>query len=186
MATDWEKSTTNKDYKVTEKKNLATQMEKDKSIVMTNPEMAKDLISLIPFQKGDIVMEPCRGDGAFYNHLKEMDITAEWCEIDEGRDYLDYDGEVDITLSNPPFAPRKLFWDFHMKAMDTTRREIYWLINMLSLNVFTTKRLTIMREKGWFINNLTIVNDRRWFGRCCWVKITRKENGFLTFVNHCY
>ena len=68
---------------------------------------------------------------------------------------------VDYTISNPPFVPRKLFWLFNSKAMETTRKEIYWLVNMGSLNVFTPKRLDEMNNKGWYINSFYVVSDKR-------------------------
>tara|TARA_R100000734_G_C3270443_1_gene66548 strand:- start:167 stop:697 length:531 start_codon:yes stop_codon:yes gene_type:complete len=148
---------------------------KGKNFVMTNPDMAKYLIeNHTNILHGDIVMEPCKGSGSFYDNLPEYS-TNHYCEIEEGLDYLKDMTKVDITLSNPPFVPRKLFWDFHTTAMKNTRREIYWLINMSSLNVFTPKRLEEMRELGWYINNFQIVSDKRWFGRYVWVKIS-KEN----------
>lgn len=175
MATSWHDAMTNG-------KNLSKQVAKDPTFCMTNPEMAKYLISLISFNDGDIVMEPCRGSGSFYNNLPN-NIIKKYCEISEGIDYLTYNEQVDITLSNPPFVPRKLFWQFHQKAMATTRREIYWLINMSSVNVFTPKRLKEMTNAGWYITNLHIVTDKRWFGRYVWIKFTKQDNKALTFTD---
>lgn len=86
-------------------------MAKDPDIVMTKPEMAKHLLSLVSFMDGDKVMEPCKGKGAFYDNLPS-NVEKLYCEINEGKDYLTQEVEVDITLSNPPFVPRKLFWQF--------------------------------------------------------------------------
>ena len=93
---------------------------------------------------------------------------------------------VDYTISNPPFVPRKLFWSFHCKAMDTTRKGIYWLINMSSLNVFTPKRLEEMSSKGWYINNFHIVSDKRWFGRYVWIKISKENNDIMSWCKTSY
>jgi hypothetical protein len=152
-------------YKPKNEDRLGTLVEKDNDIVMTNPEMAKHLISTISFQDGDIVCDPCKGKGAFYNNFPD-NVKKIYFEINEGKDYLTPECEmVDITISNPPFIPRKLFWDFHVKAMDTTRRNIYWLVNITSINVFTPKRLDEMKEKNWYMEHLHIVSDKRWFGR---------------------
>ncbi|MAO24642.1 MAG: hypothetical protein CMJ25_28170 [Phycisphaerae bacterium] len=152
----------------------------DKSIVMTKPSMAKYLISTIEFLDGDVVLEPCRGDCAFYDNFP-INVEKEFCEINEGKDFLEYENEVDYVISNPPFVPRKLFWSFNQKAMKITRKKIYWLINLSSLNVFTTKRLKEMREQGWFINSMRIVNDKRWFGRYAFIEISKDNNNFVTF-----
>ncbi len=167
------------EYESNENDKLSKKVEKDRTIVMTKPSMAKHLISLVSFMDNDRVLEPCKGDGAFYDNLPN-NINKDWCEINEGKDYLDFNGRVDITLSNPPFVPRKLFWSFMQKAMETTEREIYWLINMQSLNVFTPKRLNEMKEQNWFIHTFHIVSDSRWYGRYVWLKIGREDMNVIT------
>ena len=85
--------TENKVWDYVSKKNgkdcLAEQVEKHgKKVVMTNPEMAKHLLARIKFNKGDRVLEPCRGDGAFFNNFPEFPITA-----------IDLDLSISISIS---------------------------------------------------------------------------------------
>jgi len=167
------------DYESNKNDPLAEKVKKDPTIVMTNPLMAKYLLDRIKFEDGDIVLEPCLGDGAFYNNFPENTINK-WCEINEGVDFLESTESPDYTISNPPFIPRKLFWEFHKKAMEITKKEIYWLINFSSLNVFTPKRLDEMTEAGWFIQDLHIVADKRWFGRYCFIRISKTPSTFIT------
>ena len=47
------------------------------------------------------VLEPCKGEGAFMNHLPK---NTEWCEITEGRNYYDYNKKVDWIVTNPPYS----------------------------------------------------------------------------------
>jgi len=168
------------DYKSNQDDKLSIQIDKTPDIAFTKDEMAKHLISIIEFKEGDIVMEPCYGKGSFYNNLPEYTNNI-FCEINMDKDYLQFDGNSDITLSNPPFVPRKLFWEFHKKAMDTTNREIWWLINISSLNVFTPNRIIEMNEKGWYLNHLHITADKRWFGRYVWCQFTKTDLGILSF-----
>ena len=170
------------EYKSNEDDKLAKQVEKDNDIVMTKPEMAIHLLSLIDLKEGDILLEPCKGKGAFYDNFPDNTINK-YCEINEGIDFLDYDenDKVDYVLSNPPFVPRKLFWLFQQKAMKVSKKEIYWLINMGALNVFTPKRLNEMSEQGWYINSFHIVSDKRWYGRYVWVKISKINNNFISY-----
>lgn len=168
------------DYESNSNDRLAEQVKKNNDIVNTSNDMAKHLISLIKFKKNDIVLEPCKGTGSFFNNFPEHTINK-WCEINEDKDYFDFNERVDYVISNPPFVPRKLFWEFHLHSMSICNKEIYWLINLSALNVFTPKRLEIMKEKGWFINSLHIVSDKRWFGRYVFVKITKKNNNFISW-----
>ena len=170
------------DYKSNENDNLSKLVSKDKSIVMTTPEMAKYLINLVISEANDIWLDPCRGDGAFYNNFPE-NCDKKWCEINEGVDFFSFNEQVDITISNPPFVPRKLFWDFMVHSMEITRKKIYWLINISSLNVFTSKRLEEMKSKSWFINSIHIVSDKRWFGRYCLIEIGKIDNNFFKWSN---
>lgn len=179
-------------WNYTSKKNgkdcLAEQVDKHGSqLVMTNPVMAIELLKNIPFEDDDIVLEPACGTGSFYNNFP-INTTNIWCEINKGIDFLDWDDDdkVEYVISNPPFIPRKLFWDFHLKAMNITTKGIYWLINLSALNVFTTKRLCEMNEKGWYIQSMRIVNDRRWFGRYAFIHISKGKSNFITYDRTTY
>lgn len=167
-------------YEAGEVDKLAQKIEKDPGIAFTKRTMAQHLVSLVNFTRGDVVMEPCYGDGAFFDCLPE-NTTNLFCEINLGIDYLAQNKIVDITLSNPPFVPRKLFWQFHQKAMETTNREIWWLINISSLNVFTPNRIEEMNSKQWFLNRMHITSDKRWFGRYVWCQFIKEDRNFMTF-----
>ena len=163
-------------------KDLYTKIKNDETFEYTNNEMAKYLISTIKFKDNDIVIEPCKGGGAFYNNLPN-NIIKKYCEIKENKDYLLFNEMVDVTLSNPPFVPRKLFWSFMLNAMKTTRREIYWLINMRSLEVFTKNRMEEIKKNEWYLQSMKILSDKRWRGRYVWCKFTKEPNDFFTCCN---
>jgi len=75
--------------------------------VQTHPDFAKRIIDHFSpqFQPGDTFLEPCKGDGAFYDQLPE---PKDWCEIDLGRDFLTYDGYADWILTNFPWSGKVL------------------------------------------------------------------------------
>lgn len=72
---------------------------------MTPSKVARKLIQLLPLYK-DVyikILDPFRGGGAFfYNFPEHSDM--EWCEIDNGRDFFDYNKQVDWIISNPPYS----------------------------------------------------------------------------------
>lgn len=173
----WYEKTENKHDKLGELVNR-----KGIDITYTKPSMAQYLIEIVVKKNPGKLkwMEPCKGAGAFFNNFPS-NIQGEWCEITEGVDYLEYQGQVDITISNPPFVPRKVFWEFMLKAMDTTTHKIYWLLNLSSINVFTPRRLDIMEEKGWYIQSFHIVQDKRWYGRYSLVEIGREDIGVMKY-----
>jgi hypothetical protein len=127
----------------------------------TKPEMAKDLISLVPITKGDLLFDPCAGGGAFYDNFPEPRVAL---EIDNGQDFLEGEGvrEVDWIITNPPFH---LGWKFAEKATRDCRKGFAFLHSLTSFNQYTPRRLTILRERGFELTRLHIVADKRWFGR---------------------
>ena len=169
------------DYKSNKDDRLAQKVKKDPDIVHTRHEHARALLRLVKFRDNDRVMEPCKGKGAFYDNFPD-NVTKFWCEKNESRDYMFWNETVDITISNPPFVPRKLFWLFQQKAMETTEREIWWLINISSMNVFTQRRIEEMKALGWYINQFNITCDKRWFGRYVFLKIDRIKSDVFRWV----
>lgn len=76
--------------------------------IKTNPDFAKKIVDHFSqqFQIGDTFLEPCRGDGAFYDLLPS---PKSWCEIDKGRDFLTYDFKektFDWCITNLPWSAK--------------------------------------------------------------------------------
>jgi hypothetical protein len=68
-------------------------------VVYTPDWLAADMVA--HFNPTGIVMDPCRGGGAFFDKLPE---GALWCEIAQGRDFFFCEREVDWLISNPPYS----------------------------------------------------------------------------------
>ncbi len=72
--------------------------------VFTPSNVAKKIIEY--FNPAGVCLEPCKGSGAFYDLMPE---PKEWCEITEGRDFLEYTGYVDWIITNPPYSIYDVF-----------------------------------------------------------------------------
>ena len=72
-------------------------------IVYTPAGLAKRCIDLIPFEDNDLVLDPARGKGAFYDNFPDM-VRKTWCEYDDGRDFMMFNEAVDWTVTNPPYS----------------------------------------------------------------------------------
>lgn len=70
--------------------------------IMTPRHIAKRIIDQLPINKNDRVLDPFRGDGAFYDQFPFT--SRDWCEIKDDKDFFDYDYEVDWIISNPPYS----------------------------------------------------------------------------------
>ena len=76
---------------------------KGNDCIMTPDWVASDMIN--HFAPRGKTLEPCRGDGVFTDLLP----SARWCELNEGRDFFDWNEPVDWIISNPPFSVMRKF-----------------------------------------------------------------------------
>ena len=72
-------------------------------IVYTPVEVSKQIIEFL--QPVGKCLDPCKGNGSFYNNL----IDADYCEIAEGKDFFEYKTNVDWIIGNPPYSNFKEF-----------------------------------------------------------------------------
>jgi hypothetical protein len=106
-------------------------------IVFTPPRLAKEVID--HFAPTGKVLDPCRGNGAFYNQFPES-CEKDWCEITEGRSFFYYQKKVDWIITNPPWSLFKEFLEMGMRISDH-------VVYLVIINHFMTKsRLKTMRK----------------------------------------
>ena len=67
--------------------------------VYTPPILARDIVDF--FEPSGRCLDPCKGAGIFFDLLP---AGAEWCEIEQGRDFYAWSTPVDWIISNPPFS----------------------------------------------------------------------------------
>jgi hypothetical protein len=60
------------------------------------------------------ILEPCKGGGVFTDLMPGCD----WCEINEGKDFFDYNENVDWIISNPPYSLIRKFVLHSFKIAD--------------------------------------------------------------------
>jgi hypothetical protein len=157
----------------------------------TPEDLAKDLIKLCPLEEGDKVLEPFKGEGAFYNNFPEY-VDKEWCEIEEGRDYTAYEGQADWVITNPPFMvetqdgrKNSMFPILHHFSKVATKG-IAFLANDRFISTLTPKRLGELEERGWCIHNVCVVNVKAWRGRYFFVIFKREPSCFYKHFSKTY
>lgn len=60
------------------------------------------------------ILEPFRGAGVFLKYMP----SAEWCEVDEGRDFFKWTERVDWIVTNPPFSLLRDCWRHAARVSD--------------------------------------------------------------------
>jgi len=151
---------------------------KDKTFFYTQPEMVKDLLNLIPFKEGDKVLDAGSGKNkVWFNNLPEC-VKKYECEIDDGCNFLNWDIPVDWVVGNPPFH---LGNEFIQHSASICKVGFAFLLSIRSFNSLTPNRLEQLKQKGFYLSKIHIVNDKRWYGRYYFVIFTRDKNLFLTW-----
>ena len=120
-------------------------------IVMTPLYLAKKLIEhFSPKGKG---LEPCRGTGNIWSLLKD----ADWCEINDGKDFYMYKNKVDYIFTNPPWSQIRKF----LQHSYDIANEIYILCTVN--HIWTKSRLRDMEKAGFGIREICIFNTPKEF-----------------------
>lgn len=119
--------------------------------VMTPPDLARKIVGY--FRPTGYILEPCMGDGAFYDHLKPFAFEGkvDWCELSKGRDFLltDFgDKRYTYIVTNPPFSKFRAFLKRSMELSDH-------VIFLCTINhIFGLRaRLRDIKEAGFYIRD---------------------------------
>jgi hypothetical protein len=157
----------------------------------TPKDLAKKLIAYIDFSDNDLVLEPFRGEGAFYDNLPN--VNKDWCEIEQGRDYKDYTKNIDWVVSNPPFKLKTnekrvnsfyFLIDYYAKRVN---KGIAFLGNDTCFNTLTPKRLKELNEKyNLYIHNIIVCNVKKWRGRYFFIIFKKGNNSFYKYIEGSY
>ena len=114
-----------------------------------------------PYLKnGDQILDPCAHvTRKYYNKFIEHGFEADWCEITEGRDFFEYDGEAtDVVCSNPPYSLIDMFLE---KIISFDPRVVSLLIGFANL---TTRRMEMMEKAGYRIAVFNLTKVFKWYG----------------------
>jgi hypothetical protein len=71
----------------------------ESDVVYTPRFVSKQIIAAL--KPAGKTLDPCKGDGAFFDYLP---CDAEYCELEEGSDFLCYSKSVDWIIGNPPYS----------------------------------------------------------------------------------
>ena len=159
----------------------------------TPPELAKNLIAEVDLVRGDVVLEPFRGEGAFYNNFPEF-VKKEWCEIEEGKDYKSHDhNNVDYVITNPPFrletkssGRENAFYNLLLYYTDKVNKGICFLGNDYCFSTLTPKRLKEINEKGFYLSKIVVCSVKKWRGRYFFIVFKKQRNDFYKYIEGNY
>jgi hypothetical protein len=162
-------------------------MEKSKEFFYTKEEMVKDLLSITPIKEDDVVLDAGSGKNKVWFNCLKNNIKYE-CEIEDGCNFYDFNKEVDWVVGNPPFrfGGKNQMWLWIEKSSKIAKNGMAFLLNHRFLNLLTPNRLEKLRDCGFYLNQLHIFNDKRWYGRYYYVIFTKERSNFIGWENKTY
>lgn len=156
----------------------------------TPETLAKDLIQFVPLVQGDIVAEPFKGEGAFYNHFPDF-VEKKWAEKEQGISYTSL-LEMDWVITNPPFQLESdigrvnSFWFLLDYFSTRSRKGIAFLGNDRCLSSLTPKRLGILKDRGFSITKVIVCSVKKWRGRYFFIILEKNSQGLIDFLPNNY
>jgi hypothetical protein len=158
----------------------------------TPAELAKLLIKECDIKDGSSILEPFKGEGAFYDNFPS-NCDKYWCEIEHGVDYTTFEKSVDWVITNPPFRLEQpdggkrinAFWKIleYYATNDRVRTGIAFLGNDSCLGTLTPRRIEILNNLGWYINKIKVCAVKKWRGRYFFIILTKTKSDFYTTIN---
>ena len=111
-------------------------------MVMTPPALAKIIVD--HFSPSGPMLDPCRGEGAFFDAMKRRKSgPVSWCEISEGVDFLASTKRVTWIITNPPWSKIRAFLSHAMSVAD----EVVFLATMV--HFVTRARMADVHSAGF-------------------------------------
>lgn len=119
-------------------------------VVFTPRDLAERIVAAFADEMSGSVLEPARGDGAFYDALPPH-VTRHWCEIAEGQDFFDWTTPVDWIVTNPPWSRFRDFLEHSLRVADN-------VLFLAPINHFGTKRrVSLVSEAGFGLRRVVFV-----------------------------
>ena len=157
----------------------------------TPKECAKDLLTFIPFQPNDRVIEPFKGEGAFYDNFPST-VQKDWAELEQGKDYKDISGEYDWVITNPPFKLEtgtkhvNSFWFLLDYYTQRAKKGIAFLGNDSCFCTLTPRRQAILKERGWSMTKIVVCSIKKWRGRYFFFILEKNKPSCMNFLSTNY
>ena len=157
----------------------------------TPEDLCRKLIPHVPVEENDRVLEPFKGEGGFFKNFPANTIN-DFCEIEEGLDYKDYDKPIDWVITNPPFkldtGKKRVNCFFYLVEyyLQRVNKGIAFLAMDTCLSTLTPKRIKSINEKGFYIHKIIVSCIKKWRGRYFFIIINKQPNDFYKYIEGTY
>ena len=147
-------------------------------IFITPLDLAKIHIDSINYNDSDKWLDPCKNNGSYYNQFPND--NKDYCEILDNKDFLEYSGEVDIIIQNPPYS---IMDKWIKKNIELNPRVISLLIGVGNL---TARRIEMFENAGYGASYLKMLKVYEWYGMSYIVNFEKGKKSIIDIDRKVY
>ena len=149
-----------------------------KDVFITPLELAKNHIDMIVFNEEDKWLDPCKNDGSYF--IQFPTDNKDYCEILEDKDFLEYTGNPDIIIQNPPYS---ILDKWIKKNIELNPRVISMLIGIGNL---TARRIEWLEQAGYGLTKMKMLKVYKWYGMSVIVVFEKEKESIIEFDRKIY
>ena len=110
-----------------------------------------------------VLFDPCRHseNGAYYSQYPYPEDKCDWCEITEGRDFMDYTpnyGERLVAIFNPPYSILDKWID------NCIRVNCYCISMLIGIHNLTPRRIEKLENAGYYLADMEMLKIYEYYG----------------------
>ncbi len=148
--------------------------ETPKDIFITPKPLALTHINMIDNKYNNkIWYDPFRNSGNYYSQFPTH--KKEWSEILDGKDFFEFNKNIDVICSNPPYSMIDKILE---KCVSLNPDVISFL---LGINNLTSKRIEYMENNNYHITKLHMCKVWKWYGMSLIIVWEKNKNPILTY-----
>jgi hypothetical protein len=146
--------------------------ENPNDVFITPKALAKNHIDMITALPEELWLDPCKNSGSYYDQYPEW-VEKDYCEILEGKDFLEYSGSPDVICDNPPYS---MLDKWFKKVIELNPRVYSTLIGVGNL---TPRRIEWFEKAGYGITKLKMLKVWKWYGMSYIVVFEKNKNSIM-------
>jgi hypothetical protein len=137
--------------------------DKPEDVFYTPETLVKEHLDLVKtFLKDEnvLILDPFKGQGAYFNEFNNYfpNCSYEWCEINDNKDFFEYQGNPYAIISNPPYS---MIDKVLQKSVSLQPHIISYLVGFGNL---TARRMEYMNKNGYELCSMHLTKVFKWYG----------------------
>ena len=142
-------------------------------VFITPLSLAKKAIDMVEYKPDDIWFDPFKNNGSYYNQFPNENKV--YTEILEQKDFFDFNENINIICSNPPYS---LMDKVIEKSIELQPHTINYLIGIGNL---TARRIEMFEKAGYGLTKMHMCKVFKWYGMSVIVQFEKGKDNVITY-----